>query len=77
MKSSLSWKFTILAAAMIIAVFTWEQWEEKAAVERVGKESSGRIKMTYDGGWTRGLAMILSGAIIGIQIYTRIQSTKK
>ena len=62
---------------MIIAVFTWEQVEEKAALERVVKESSGRIKMTYDDGWTRGFAMLLSGTIIGIQIYSAVLAKKK
>ena len=62
---------------MIIAVFTWEQRQEKAAVEEFVKENRGRIKMHYDGGWTRGFTMILAGVIIGIQIYSAVIAKKK
>jgi hypothetical protein len=44
---------------------------------RKGSARAGRQKMTYDGGWTRGFAMLLSGTIIGIQIYSAVLAKKK
>jgi hypothetical protein len=77
MNPSFSRKVTIVATSMIIAVFAWEQSEEKAAVEQARKETAGRMKISYDGGWTRGFAMLLCGAIIGIQIYHEVIARKK
>ena len=45
-------------------------------VQEEFEESGHRLKIHYDGGWLRPLAMLLAAGIIGIQIYTRLQARK-
>jgi hypothetical protein len=68
---------TILAAILIIAVLGWEQHAELQDLKRAAKESGWVQHWDYDGGWPRGLAMMLAGGIIVAQIYSIIKVSKK